>query len=251
MILFALITVGALYSVTLGATVNSADFGLSQQINSGTLLEPEIVVSRLEKVVTIEDISQELVSVQQEQEIPLEEPYRREPEVKEGLNGVSVPFYSQFNDISDPAWKKIGCGIASLAMIIGYYESAVSVDVLLAEGIASNAYLTDAGWIHAGLIRVAEKYGLSGKSVVMSDTSIDDAYEVLEKTLKDGPVMASVYYTFTPGHPIPHLVVVNSIEDGVVYYNDPAEPKGGGTISVERFKSAWKKRYIVFRPATS
>lgn len=163
----------------------------------------------------------------------------------------AVPFYSQFADISDPAWKGIGCGIASLAMLIDYYEPAVPVDTLLAEGIAADAYLSNAGWTYAGLIGVAKARGLAGKSIVMHDATTEEAYAVFEKEVEEGPVMASVYYTFTPGHPIPHLVVVNDISNGTVYYNDPAEASGGGTISEERFKAAWKKRFIVIRPTNS
>ncbi|MEX0917910.1 MAG: cysteine peptidase family C39 domain-containing protein [Candidatus Paceibacterota bacterium] len=172
------------------------------------------------------------------------------PEIVDKDTVRIVPFYSQFTDISDLAWKKIGCGIASLAMLIDYYEPAVSVDTLLAEGIAADAYLDDAGWTYAGLVGLAEDHGLSGESVVLHHLSMNDAFASLEESLEEGPVMASVYYTFTLGHPIPHLVIINDIEDDIVHYNDPAEPAGGGTISVEDFKPAWKKRYIEIRPSS-
>jgi len=164
--------------------------------------------------------------------------------------GVTVvPFYSQFNDISAPEWKKIGCGIASLAMLIEYYEpNSVTVDELLQRGIDSQAYLSDAGWTHSGLINLAHKYGLSGESHSLADSSMDDAFAVLKDELKEGPVMASVHYTFDPANPIPHLVVVNGVSDGKVYYNDPSESGGGGSISIAKFQSSWKKRYIDIRP---
>lgn len=164
-------------------------------------------------------------------------------------SAVSVPFYSQFNDISDPAWKKLGCGIAGLAMLIEYYEPGViTVDGLLNDGINAGAFLPSAGWTHAGLIGLSRPYGLDGRSRDMAGMSMDAAFEELRAAVSSGPVMASVYYTFTPGHPIPHLVVINGIEGDTVYYNDPADTKGGGTISVDRFKPAWKKRYIEIRP---
>jgi hypothetical protein len=74
------------------------------------------------------------------------------------------------------------------------------------------------------------------------------AFSALTKVLEEGPVMASVHYTFEPTNPIPHLVVVNGVRDGLVYYNDPAEPQGGGSISKEKFQRAWKQRYIEIRP---
>lgn len=171
--------------------------------------------------------------------------------VSEGISVRTVPFYSQFNDISAPNWQKVGCGIAATSMLIDYYsDEPLSVDGLLDRGIASGAFLTDAGWTHQGLINLTKVYGLDGRSVSLSAMSADAAFVELERVLEDGPVMASVYYTFTPGHPIPHLVVINDVKDGLVYYNDPAEPHGGGTISIEKFKPAWKQRYIAIRPTS-
>lgn len=161
----------------------------------------------------------------------------------------TVPFYSQFADISDPSWKKVGCGIASLAMLIAYYHpDTVSVDTLLAEGIAANAYLDSAGWTYAGLIGISQKYGLTGTTRDFTGANADTAFAEFIEALQDGPVMASVHYTFEPTNPIPHLVIVNEIKDGMVIYNDPAEEHGGGTITEKRFRAAWKQRFIEFYP---
>lgn len=159
-------------------------------------------------------------------------------------NIFSVPFFSQFNDITPAEWKKVGCGIASLAMIIEFYEpGATTVDTLLKEGISAGAY-SDAGWSHAGLINLSKKYGLNGTSNDLSGSTMDSAFTRLKHVLDEGPVMVSVHYTFDPKNPIPHLVVINGVRDGKVYYNDPAEKSGGRAISVDQFQSAWKKRYI-------
>jgi predicted double-glycine peptidase len=161
----------------------------------------------------------------------------------------TVPFYSQFTDITKPGWQKIGCGIASVAMLIDYYsDEHIDVDRLLERGIANNAYLSDAGWIHSGLIGLSQSYGLDGRSMSLAHLSSDAAVNELTKVLTDGPVMASVHYTFQPSNPIPHLVVINAITDGTVYYNDPAEAAGNGSLSIEQFKRGWKQRYIVIRP---
>lgn len=166
------------------------------------------------------------------------------------INGVyTVPFYSQFTDISDPYWQKVGCGIASLAMLIDFYSNDIEdINELLNRGIENGAYLDDAGWIHQELINLVGKYHLSGDSVSLSQFSLDDSFSEFEKVLTGGPVMASVHYTFEPTNPIPHLVVINGVKDGKVFYNDPADKKGGGSLSIEKFKKAWKKRYIKIRP---
>ena len=179
-----------------------------------------------------------------------------EPEPKKALASArttsvpTVPFYSQFADISSPRWQKVGCGIASLAMVIDYYsDESISVDNLLQKGIAVGAYLDNAGWIHAGLIGLSKAYGLSGESRSLASLSMADAFHELERVVEEGPVMVSVHYTFEPTNPIPHLVVVNGVKDGKVFYNDPAEPSGGGSLSIAKFEGAWKKRYIEIRPS--
>lgn len=162
----------------------------------------------------------------------------------------TVPFFSQLTDISETKWKKVGCGIASLAMLIEFYKpNAVTVDALLGRGIASGAYADDVGWSHAGLIALSQKYGLKGESHDLRGSNMDDAFTALKSELKNGPVMVSVHYTFTPTNPIPHIVVVSGVGNGKVYYNDPAEKAGKGSISIAKFQGAWKKRYIDIRPA--
>lgn len=161
----------------------------------------------------------------------------------------TVPFFSQFTDITPVNWKKVGCGIASLSMLVDFYvPGAASVDELLQQGIAAGAYLTNAGWTHAGLINLSRQFGLGGESRSLASLSMTDAFNELTKVVNEGPVMVSVHYTFEPTNPIPHLVVVSGVRDGKVFYNDPAEVSGGGSLPIEKFKSAWKKRYISIRP---
>ena len=162
----------------------------------------------------------------------------------------SVPYYSQFDDITSPAWKKVGCGIASLAMVIDFYRpGVVTVDKLLEQGIAADAYLAHAGWTYAGLISVAQRYGVTGASHDLAGSTTNTAFGVFKKAVEKGPVIASVHYTFDPKNPIPHLVVVRGVKGDRIYYNDPAAHSAGGSISVAQFKGAWKKRYIELWPA--
>lgn len=162
----------------------------------------------------------------------------------------SVPFISQLIDITDPEWKKIGCGIASLAMIVNFHEpTSVEVNKLLDEGIKAGAY-SEAGWTYSGLISVAKKHGISGQAFDLGAQSVETAFSSFKKAVTKGPVMASVHYKFEPTNPIPHLVVVTGIKDNLVYYNDPASTAGGLSIPLATFKAAWKKRYLEFYPLT-
>jgi predicted double-glycine peptidase len=175
----------------------------------------------------------------------------RDARAEEYSEVFDVPFYSQFNDISSPPWKKVGCGITSLAMVIAYYkQSDISVDTLLSQGVAKGAYLEGVGWTYRGLIEVAEERGFVGSSYDYAPLGAQQAFAKFEKDLESGPVITSVYYRFDPYSPVSHLIVVTGIDDDTVYYNDPAEASGGGTIAVKDFIRAWKKRYIVIRPAS-
>ncbi len=162
----------------------------------------------------------------------------------------NVPFYSQFADVSSASWKKVACGITSLAMIISYYkDTAVSVDKLLAEGVAEGAYLKNAGWTYAGLINVAQNHGLEGETHDLQGQSSTRALANLKDSLDDGPVIASIHYKFDPKSTIPHLVVINAIIGDTVYYNDPAATTGQKQISIANFLKGWKKRFIIVRPS--
>lgn len=171
-----------------------------------------------------------------------------ETAVNSGTNIPEVPFYSQFSDIQSPKWQKVGCGIASLAMLIDFYHPGiVSVENLLKEGIAADAFNNDAGWSHEGLALLAGKYNLKGAIYDLSRSDADAAFSQFEKLLKEGPAIASVHYKFDPKNPIPHLVVITGVNNGMVFYNDPAAKSGGKSILAQDFIKAWKKRFITVR----
>jgi len=160
----------------------------------------------------------------------------------------SVPFYSQFRDIHAAEWQKLGCGIASLAMLIDFYKPQnISVNDLLNEGISAGAFIDGAGWSHRGLVLLANAHGLSGANYDLSRLNTDEAFAEFKQFLQEGPVIASVRYKFEATNPIPHLVVINGIDQDFIYYNDPAETSGGKSISIPDFLKSWKKRFIVIR----
>lgn len=161
-----------------------------------------------------------------------------------------VPFYSQFKDITSTVWQKVGCGVTSLAMVIDYYEpETISVNKLLKQAIAGGAYQKNSGWIHQGLVSLSKKYGLDGKTYDLSKLDNDVAFNQFKDSLKDGPVIVSIHYKFDVKNIIPHLVVINGIDGDTVYYNDPAAETGEKKISTSDFLKAWKKKFIVIRPA--
>jgi predicted double-glycine peptidase len=160
-----------------------------------------------------------------------------------------VPFYSQFADVSSQNWKKRSCGVVSVAMVLDYYsDESISVDKLLTQAIKSGAYTEKAGWTHKGLIALAKAHGLTGEAYDLTTSSSKTAFASFSSHLSDGPVIVSVHYKFDPKSTIPHLVVIDGIKDGYVYYNDPAASGGSKKIAVAEFLKGWKQRFIVLRP---
>lgn len=246
------VVIGSIFIGTVLLSISSYDEVIAYQKE-----EPSVVVAPAVEVEQIEEVTEEVAEAETEEQVEVLEkdikeeiadPVQIKSKQKVAQRAPIVPFYSQFDDITSASWKKIGCGIASLAMLIEYYNpGSVVVDTLLQEGINANAYLDSAGWTYAGLIGVSKKYGLGGETHDYGNLSMEKAYAELVAELEEGPVMASVHYTFQKSNPIPHLVIINGIKDEKVYYNDPAEKNGGGSISVAQFQSAWKKRYVEFR----
>lgn len=135
-------------------------------------------------------------------------------------------------------------------MVIDYYTpNAVSVNTLLKKGVAAGAYDYNAGWIYQGLIDLSHGYGLDGSYYDLTAYDKPTAYAKLAALVKGGPVIVSVYYRFNTKSPIPHLIVVNGIDGDTVYYNDPATTSGTKRISADAFKTGWKKKAVVIRPA--
>jgi hypothetical protein len=137
-------------------------------------------------------------------------------------------------------------------MLVHYYrpDATVTVNQLLAKGIAAGAYDYDAGWTYQGLIDLGAPYGLTGTWYTLPSDS-QTALVRFKALLANGPVILSVHYQFDPQSTIPHLIVVNGIRDGMVYYNDPATTKGTTQIPLADFLKGWKRKVIVIRPAES
>ena len=87
-----------------------------------------------------------------------------------------VPYFSQrlyaenyktegFPDMDTAlSWSKRLCGLACLKMIIAHHspKNEPTLFHLLQEGLAIGAYKDGVGWVHNGLIQLANQYGLKG-----------------------------------------------------------------------------------------
>ncbi len=88
-----------------------------------------------------------------------------------------IPFFSQIIEVDSERgpteeearhWSPRACGIACVKMLVSGVKELQQESFgkttweLLNEGLAEKAYC-DKGWIHAGLLRLLSKYGVSGQ----------------------------------------------------------------------------------------
>lgn len=122
-----------------------------------------------------------------------------------------IPFYTQLVDFKDDSlqgfknkeeaeyWQCRGCGIASLKMIIDGFNRFRNIDIsvpygtLLYKGLAAGAHC-DAGWIHSGLVKMAEEYNIQGETHRNAD-----ANDVLLQLENNRPCIVSVTLGFNGG----------------------------------------------------
>ncbi len=170
-------------------------------------------------------------------------------------NHYDVPYYSQLRDVSAVEWRMEACGIAAMAMEIGFYKpNAVSVDKMLDQAIASGSYAKNAGWKHHELSALATRYGLAGKVYNLATLKNEAAFANFKVVLSEGPVIVSIHNKFNPKATLGHLIVVTGIDNDFIYYSDPAsttETKGEKKITIQGFLAGWKKRFITVRDPQS
>jgi hypothetical protein len=173
-----------------------------------------------------------------------------------------VPFSSQFTDLGHHEWRARGCGVTALKMVMDFWHAqdpanrTEHLDALLKAGLAEHAHISDIGWSHTGLVRLARRYGYDGFNADWATKgptpkSPEDAWTALAAELERGPVMASVFAGLDPDRGGGHVIVVTGIVDGLVAFNDPEElleREGRKLLALPRFLRGFKNRYIVVRP---
>lgn len=94
---------------------------------------------------------------------------------QETMVSFTIPFYTQrvteeswesdgFSDLEEgKSWEIRGCGIASLRMVLAGILVGTEIPPqgqMIQKGLAAEAYQPGVGWIHWGLAKMAEEYGL-------------------------------------------------------------------------------------------
>lgn len=125
---------------------------------------------------------------------------------------MTIPFYTQrmtaenweteqFSSLAEAEyWTMRSCGIASLRMVLdGFGKKAERHGPMIEKGVAAGAYKPGVGWIHWGLAKMAQEYGIYGEAC--RGKTADD----LKRELDCGyPCILSVAPSFQGGKPNPH-----------------------------------------------
>lgn len=166
----------------------------------------------------------------------------------------SVPAYSQYVDVKNRAWKRRSCGIVALKMVLDFLApkraTTLTLPRLIRARTRAHAYIRNVGWSHAGLARIAMRYGFRSKKHDWSSKAPKSAFRSALRALRRGPVIASVYRNLKPGSS-GHLVVITGFENNIVFYSDPdsktrhAIPR---KVPLAKFLKGWKRRIITVQP---
>ena len=146
-------------------------------------------------------------------------------------------------------WSDRACGMAALRMILlAYLGDAPPLTELVMTGVRSGA-LTDRGWLHAGIARLAAGFGIpaTAEAVTAGD---------LPARLKDAPLIISVTGKFPDdGRKGGHLVVARGTsEPGAgngpdILIRDPsAWGQNHDRVPLRRLSASYSGRCITFAP---
>ena len=198
---------------------------------------------------------------------------------------LDVPYYSQFTEVENHGieehWKRRGCGLLCLKMVMDYWREQVGtpsppLPELIETALEEQAYDDHPrGVIHDGLIRTAKRYGLiawrrrwlhtpqelvyfqsqgwtpQAIKAIAGQTAREGIMTLTNAIVADIPVMVSVPKEFNPEVGKQHLVVLTGIKKDALlgvyrgfYVNDPYNPKRGPSRSERKHEYVTQKTFI-------
>jgi hypothetical protein len=187
---------------------------------------------------------------------------------KRGMKKIlPVPYISQYSDSFEQDWKNRSCGIACVAMLLGYYNlEDLNPMILINEGIAIGGHC-QGGWFHESLVRIIRNHGINSyaqefRSVEISmkdklfkpsplETKLvdDGLIKIIQEIDKKQPVIVSVKPNFN-GNDTNHLLIVIgydfSDQKGNLIIHDPNGKNSKKTlnefsVNLSEFQKFWRK----------
>lgn len=175
---------------------------------------------------------------------------------------LSIPYYSQYLNVTNPEWQPRACGVVCLKMLLeARGVTTPPLNEMIKDGVALGAY-SENGWRHDGLIELGTKYGGSvyrkefrkknEDKIIAERLNKEGVNTILEELEAGRPVIVSTIKNFKIRDKF-HLVLVvgSEVEDGIVkgfYYHDPdsyTEARGAYQfVPFNIFEKAWRRMAI-------
>lgn len=157
---------------------------------------------------------------------------------------LSVPYYSQYLDITDPFWMLRACGAASLKMIAEYH-GVLTPDMtsLCVEARDRGGYDMVNGWVHEYLLTKAKELGLQAERKE-GLTSIDD---IIAAISAGNPVIVSVEKRVLEQTRFHMIVVVGFTEGEFLYHEPESTDRDRGayrSCDTDTFMNYWRGKAI-------
>lgn len=99
---------------------------------------------------------------------------------------LSVPYYSQWKDITDTDWQMRSCGLLCLYSAIKFYKNDFDLnpDQFLQRVIREGAF-GKSGWIHDKLVNLSREAGVMAKRVEFRAETVEETKNLAEKAFRD------------------------------------------------------------------
>lgn len=232
-----------IFTILVGGVWRLVSDGLVTQRQSMIDEETELVAVPTETVLTKEETSQRVATldIQKREELDRLELYKginqykqtgfiplfvynqkpAEDSLLKAVEQISVPLMNQkdfrwaFDTYGDDSGSIIaanGCAVVSLAMIDSYFQNTQIDPGQIADWAGLDHYVTYAGTAFT-------IYEAFGKERGYNVKEFYDFHEAMEEVKSGNPVVVGI----NPGYfsSIGHVMVIRGYEDGLVYINDP------------------------------
>jgi hypothetical protein len=173
---------------------------------------------------------------------------------------LTVPYYSQYLDVTNPEWQNRACGVVCLKMLLEAKGAQVpSLDEMIAQGDAIGAY-GESGWKHDGLVALAKQYGVKlscaewrqSETKSLDELNQDGINTILRQLEAGSPVIVSIIKNFEIRDKFHMVLVVGAeMDEGIVkgfYYHDSdsyTQTKGANQfVLLPIFANAWRRMAI-------
>ena len=119
---------------------------------------------------------------------------------------IPVPYISQYSDSIEHDWQNRSCGIACVAMLLGYYNlEDISPMKLINEGVSIGGYCNH-GWFHESLVRLLRNHGVNAYAQEFRSVDVNPEQKTFEispletKMIDEG--LAKIIHEIDANHPV-------------------------------------------------